>query len=272
MPGGVAAFRYLHEVSRFVADLAVRVGGSVAAPMSGETLAATGAADLAARGVTSWLGSGDPTDGPPVASGLQVKPLDPIDASVEDVDSGIPGRGGFAGVQALDRTRRVHTFSAENLDLATGRLSAALRPPPPGGGGRHVVLHWRSLEDVGERLLISWAVHSGAAIVLVPPSLGVLYALHWCRPTVLQGTSSELARLAGELEELDGPLAGRKQRRRFRRLEAVVVLDEPAEVEAHERWRCLGAVLVSLPELVGSGRNRDEGLPREGELPDNVAW
>lgn len=268
--GQVVAFRYLHEVSRLVADLAIRAAGLISAPLSAETLSGD-------RGISVWLDRGTPSESAPGESIFRLQALEPrVSMSAEISDRSLAGAPGCAasapGAQVRDRSGSVHTLSTAMLDLAGMRLSDCLPPAPGGSGGRHVVLHWRPLADPAERILMTWAIRAGAAIVLVPEHLGVLYALTWCRPTVLQGTTEELARIAAGLDLEVGGASRRKLRRRFRRLSAVIVLDRQGANEILEPWRGLSAVPVSLPDLVQGGPTARKDLSREGELPDNMDW
>lgn len=129
---------------------------------------------------------------------------------------------------------------------------------------RDVVVVGRCLAEPFERLLVSWAALTGAALILEPEAARALpvETIRWVRPTLLHGTAAELCELQTRLlprfrrSRLVGRWLG-PLRPPFDRVRAVVVLGpEPLETEAMALWRAAGARLLHLPE-------EPFGAPRE---------
>ena len=115
------------------------------------------------------------------------------------------------------------------------------------GGERDIVLRWRPLADPGERVVLSWAIQSGAALMMEPVAAYFPGTVRWARPTVVQGTAEELAHLATELG-LDGDgRESRRLRKHLRRLRALICLGGEPESEELSTWRSLDVAILHLP-------------------------
>lgn len=80
---------------------------------------------------------------------------------------------------------------------------------------RDIVVLSGPLDDAIERAVLSWAVMTGAAVVLEPTQGHRVATAAWVRPTVFYGTAEEIAQLRLEVEK--------ERPRWWRRLRAVLV-------------------------------------------------
>jgi hypothetical protein len=102
------------------------------------------------------------------------------------------------------------------------------------GEGREIVVIARAPEDWADRLFLSWATLTGAAILLAPDPSSLVGSAIWARPTVFHGTAAELRALRRAVEEEKPPFWDRKAGRLpFGRLR-VVLCEEPFE---EDFWR-----------------------------------
>jgi hypothetical protein len=164
-------------------------------------------------------------------------------------------------------------ISPAELAAAARELGERIRRPRPSESprdtaSREIVVSARPLDDPGERLLLAWALRSGAAVVLEPrPGAHVATAL-WVRPTVFAGDVVELESLARGMESYRSPVLRRLGRWLRRRLRGAV--REPLPMDR------LHTILVNLlaepvPGAAGEGgAEREELQEATGELPEGV--
>jgi hypothetical protein len=176
------------------------------------------------------IGSAEPAAGNrvwfPIAGRAAVPPMgrDPFKAPV----------GGVA-VTLTSGARQI--WSAEEHRQRAIELSGGL-----GESTRRdiVVLH-RPLSEPGSRLLCTWALLSGAALLLEPDAAMWLSSAVWARPTILAATREEFEWAVSWLESSPSE----KLRRRggpFGRLRRLVVLDARATA-LPQAWRRLGVAV-----------------------------
>lgn len=97
------------------------------------------------------------------------------------------------------------------LEMEGERLRAEIHP----SATRDIVVLSGSLDDPAERAMLSWALMTGAAVVLEPNLAHRVATAAWARPTVFHGTPEEVAGLRQWVQK--------ERRRWWRRLRAVLV-------------------------------------------------
>jgi hypothetical protein len=180
------------------------------------------------------------------------------EGAVGDSTAGTAGLAGGVLVAELGAARRaMRRIEPGELLAEAERLAAVLAPPDGAGGGRagrDVVVLGGSFTEPGVRRLLSWAVSTGAAVVLEPSPTGLVATAAWARPTVFRGTAGEIAALEVEARaaEAAGPTgAWRRLRRRlgrpvaapprpFRRLDDLLVVGSSPGEGALDFWRRRG--------------------------------
>lgn len=128
-------------------------------------------------------------------------------------------------------------LSQGDLLAAAERLGRAI--PTEERERRDVVVLARTPESPAERDLLSWVTLTGAAVLFEPdPALLVPTAV-WARVTVFAGTVADLVQLrtAAEEDESGFRVFGRRRRRPFGRLRAVLSTDGEMAVEGEAFWK-----------------------------------
>jgi hypothetical protein len=124
-----------------------------------------------------------------------------------------------------------------------------------GERGRDVVVSWRSIDDPGERSFVEWATRAGAAIVVERHEAIPVDLILWARPTVLQGTHSDLRHFASEVDRrAPNWLRRRWLRRRLGRLRALIVEGGPADPSTDELARALARLDPELAARLAPAR------------------
>jgi hypothetical protein len=126
--------------------------------------------------------------------------------------------------------------AAEHRQRAAG-LGARLEGGQGESARRDIVVLHRPLCEPGPRLLSTWALASGAALLLEPEAEMWLSTAVWARPTVLAATLDEFAGAASWVESSDA--LTRRRRGPLGRLRRLLVLDGRSG-ELPEPWRRLG--------------------------------
>jgi hypothetical protein len=85
----------------------------------------------------------------------------------------------------------------------------------PPSAARDIIVLSGPLDDAAERAILSWALRTGAAVVLEPNPAQRVATAAWIRPTVFHGTPEEIATLRQWVEKA--------RQRWWRRLRAVLV-------------------------------------------------
>ena len=88
--------------------------------------------------------------------------------------------------------------SDEAISAAAAQLTFDLGAAPR---GVDVLVAWRGLDSLADRVSLSWSLKLGSAMVLETVSANAARSVLWARPTLLCGTVGELRRLAEELLE-----------------------------------------------------------------------
>ncbi|MFP3939512.1 MAG: AMP-binding protein [Thermoanaerobaculia bacterium] len=235
-PGAPVAYRWRPHPDAVAADLAVQAAGSTAVPLGeedGGTPAGCGARLL-------LPGEPEPGDGIPVA----VLPAPPARGSRSG--SGpeeLPVRAAPGAVRAggatmppgelLDRARSL----GRRLERAAAGLGA-LRPRRP--LPREIALASFDLRTLDGRVVLAWALDSGAALFLEPDPRAAPGAAAWARPSLIAGDARTLTTLARQVlkprgRERAGPVrkllrllgrADRRPPRPFGRLRLLVLLGD----------------------------------------------
>jgi hypothetical protein len=132
------------------------------------------------------------------------------------------------------------TWTATGLIAAGERLQHVLGA----SGDREIVVLGGTLADPVERSMMSWAILTGAALVLEPdPTLRMATAA-WARPTLFHGTSAEIAELRARAGK------ARKGRLPFRRLRTLLVVGDLPDEEA-AFWRERGVAVRRVQDIFG---------------------
>jgi hypothetical protein len=98
---------------------------------------------------------------------------------------------------------------------------------------RDIVVLSGPLDDPAERAMLSWALMTGAAVVLEPNPVQRVATAAWIRPTVFHGTPEEIAALHQWVEKA--------RQRWWRRLRAVLVKGAQGLPDSEEAfWRQRG--------------------------------
>jgi hypothetical protein len=257
-------FQWSPTVDRVALDLAVQAAGATAVPLpegpGGEALARA----LADRGCAALVSLGEPV--------LPGFPEIVLPGSGRDINAELPSHGALdstatelshlpanAGPVAVEgpATATPHSQSIvtqTDLAAATAALATALPPPPgPRRPAREIVVAARPLAEPGVRLLLAWALTTGAPVALEPdldPEILATTA-QWIRPTLFAGTTPErralLSRLAPPRSRLGLTRPAPHRHRPLGRLRAVLPLDGPPTLEEQTRWADLGVALVQPP-------------------------
>lgn len=125
-------------------------------------------------------------------------------------------------------------ISSEELAVAAERLEI----PAMAAGRRDVMVLGGFAGSWPERLLLSWATVTGAALLFEPDTPSFVQTAVWARVTVFAGTAADLVllRAAVERDEAGFRIFGRKRRSPLGRLRAVVVTAGDLPVEERSFW------------------------------------
>ncbi len=180
-PGARVTFLDVPRPETVCLDLALRAAGLAPVPLATEE---TGAA----AGCAAWVAIlGEP--GPELPA--EVAPLRVPWESARDA----PAVALFAG----------RAPGEEDLLAAAARLAAALPPGRDlGRSRREIVVFGGKLGDREDRVVLTWALLAGAAVLLEPEPAAVVPSAVWARPTLFHGDASRLAALRQAIERLRG--------------------------------------------------------------------
>ena len=137
--------------------------------------------------------------------------------------------------------------NAGTLAAAARALEAALPPGRDLGRSRREVLVLPAdLPEPADRVLFTWSLLAGAALVLEPEPAALVPSALWARPTVFHGDPPRLAALRRA--------AAGAPRAALRRLHSLVVTG-PAPLAAGDLafWRARGVAVVPLPAAGDGG-------------------
>lgn len=199
-------------------DLALQAAGLVAVPLPG--------------------GTREPEPQPRVEIGGEALVLPSLEEA-EGSGAALPGleRLGSGGA-AVGET----VLSQGDLIAAAERLGREI--PAQERGRRDVVVLARTPESRVERDLLSWVTVTGTAVLFEPDPGGYVPTAVWARVTVFAGTAADLVqfRAAAEEGESGFRVFGRRRRRPFGRLRAVLATDGEMPEEQEAFWRERGVV------------------------------
>jgi hypothetical protein len=143
--------------------------------------------------------------------------------------------------------------TAGTTEPALLAAAQALRSALPAARGRDVAVLAAPLAGPA-RLLLAWAVLTGAALVLEPEPAALAATAAWARPTVFFGAAAAVAALRARVppEPLLARLACRLRPRRrpalpFGRLGALVVSGPPLPEGEAAFWSARGVALLPAP-------------------------
>lgn len=125
-------------------------------------------------------------------------------------------------------------ISSEDLAAAAERLKI----PAVAAGRRDVLVLGGFAGSWPERLMLSWATVTGAALLFEPHAPSFVQTAVWARVTVFAGTAADLVllRAAVERDEAGFRIFRRKRRPPFGRLRAVAVTAGDLPVEERSFW------------------------------------
>ncbi len=215
-PAGTrASFTYSPHPDSVVLDLAVQAAGLIAVPLPpGQQ----GRVEIGGESVAlpSWE-EAERSGAPPPA----------------------PERLASGGVVAGEAV-----LSQGDLAAAAERLDREMPRLPE--GRRHVLVLCGFAGDPAERLLLTWATVTGAAVLLEPEPAHHVPTAVWARPTVFAGTAADLARLRAAVEEDEAGfrLFGRRRRLPFGRLQAVLSTEGELALEERAFWEARALPVV----------------------------
>ena len=155
------------------------------------------------------------------------------------------GRGSSGLPRGVEEAFRAP--ARDGLVVQAEALEAALpRRRDLGRSGREVLVLAADLPEPADRVLFTWSLLAGAALILEPEPAAFLPTALWARPTVFHGDPSRLA--AFRRAAAGAPRAA------LRRLHSLVVTG-PAPLAAGDLafWRARGVAVVALPAAVGGG-------------------
>jgi hypothetical protein len=149
-------------------------------------------------------------------------------------------------------------LAAADLAMAVASLESAItiegNRRPGNARARQILVAGPQLGEWPVRLLTTWAILAGAALVLQPDPALRLGTVRWARPTVFQGSAAEIAALREQVEE------SRRHRRRWRlssrraprppfgRLSTLLQREAP-DPDNLVFWKEQGVRLLQLPAL-----------------------
>jgi hypothetical protein len=201
--GAAVAFLDVPRPETICLDLALQAAGLTAVPIARDVAFGTHAAltaVLQANGCVGWVGiRGE--QGPELPAGV-------------------------TGLRVpWELSSYPNSFSAAKTDLshfgllaAAARLAAELPPDRRLGRSRREVLVFGGrLDDRDDRVLLTWALLAGAAVLLEPEPAAVIPTAVWARVTLFHGDAARLAALRRAVEQEREPLGARLLRRFGRR-------------------------------------------------------
>lgn len=247
-PPGTVAFAYRPEPRRLLFDLAIQSVGGVAAPGDPATTSPPSAPGT--LGSAAWIDIEDAMEDPrdPRIS-LQWRCPDPPpwpERWRQTEQQPFPGpvrvrhEGHWRSVSGPEQARRVE------------RLQAQL---PLAGQRRQIWVSYGALADLGERVILAWALRSGAAVLLEPLRERLVHTVLWARPTLLHGPSPVLDELRRGLARVTGgKTRPRALRRALGRLRLFLLTDRSALAgRTADFWKGLGVEVrrLDLDEVQG---------------------
>lgn len=122
------------------------------------------------------------------------------------------------GVAVRTEAGELQEIPTAELIEAAGELAARMATAPTAG---NIWVSARPLDDPMERLLMAWALPTGAAVVLEPRPGSLVPTAAWARPTVFAGDAAEIDALVAAAETYRSPFP-RRWLRRLRRSSAPV--------------------------------------------------
>lgn len=163
-----------------------------------------------------------------------------------------------AGTNAPER--RAGGVLVEEAEVSSEELAAAAErlEIPETTGERDIVVLGGFAGRWPERLLLSWATVTGAALLFEPDAPSFVQTAVWARVTVFAGTAADLVllRAAIERDEAGFRIFGRKRRRPLGRLRAVVVTEGDLPGEELAFWTERGVPVTRVPSFAAERQDR----------------
>jgi len=179
--------------------------------------------------VDHWLGD----DGPPGLPRIELG---------EGADRGVTAEG---RVWVEDQSGEGRLWGADERRRAAASVRQSLGPPR---AARPLAFVSGCPSAPLERAYLEWCLEEGAALLLAGDRDLAGPSFVWSRPTV---ACLDAERLAGVEAALRSAAGLRRLRRRFRRLEAILLPAEPDAASADRQlWAALDVRLVAWPEAV----------------------
>lgn len=143
--------------------------------------------------------------------------------------------------------------SSEDLVTAARRLEI-----PAAAGRRDVLVLGGFAGSWPERLVLSWATVTGAALLFEPHAPSFVETAVWARVTVFAGTAADLVllRAAVERDEAGFRIFGRKGRQPFGRLRTVAVTAGDLPAEERSFWSEHGVPVTSVQGFAAERQER----------------
>ena len=272
-PGALVGFAGGAYPDAIPQDLAVQEAGMTAVPVAAGQAGILGEAEAGSQGEAGEAGSPSEAESPPLEASAQEGGSVSCDAWLELVagepsvrqlgasapasrpGGGAPGMGSGAVMVAGAGGARCRLASVD-VTSAAARLESAIaaegRPWAGDGTARQILVAGQPLGEWPARLLTTWAILAGAALVLQSDPALRLGTVRWARPTMLHGSAAEIAELRRQLEgDRQARRWGRWRRRArpaFGRLRILLQSSEPAASDL-TFWRERGARLMRLSEI-----------------------
>jgi len=200
------AFRYEPRPAAVLLDLAIQAAGAVPVPVSPRSSEwASESAPERPEGMDGWV------EPPAVLDPERPAPREAVWPEGLPVDPP-------AGVGVREPGGAVREISAPALAAAARELAQRIGSRERDVPSREIVVSARPLDNPEERLLLAWALRTGAAVVLEPRPESHVVTARWVRPTVFAGDVTEVVALGREAESYRSPplrRLGRWLRRRW---------------------------------------------------------
>ena len=144
--------------------------------------------------------------------------------------------------------------SSEELVVAAERLDISKLAV----GQRDVMVLGGFAGSWPERLLLSWATVTGAALLFEPDAPSFVQTAIWARVTVFAGTAADLVllRVSLERDEAGFRIFRRRPRPPLGRLRAVVVTESDLPEEERAFWAERGVPLTRIPAFAAERQER----------------
>lgn len=143
--------------------------------------------------------------------------------------------------------------SSEDLVAATERLEI-----PAATEGRDIVVLGGFAGSWPERLLLSWATVTGAALLCEPDAPSFVQTAVWARVTVFAGTAADLVLLRATVErdEAGFRIFSRRRRPPLGRLRAVILTEGDLPAEERSFWAERGVPIRRIPGYAAERQER----------------